>query len=280
VPFDFLRRKREPQPAKKPAVASRPAPTGTPVPFDGVTDEWRLIGQMYLDTRLSDALNRREALAIANVSWAPIDGSSSFSPVPGLRSVDPHDFIVVLADESSKGGLSEAERAAHMGQRVAHKVSLEAPPLRITGTVHLTPGVAPEALLERTAEMFVPVVGGVAYIGERPVSDPKVDAILVNRFYLRGVKETGAKPASATTSSAAPSSPSASSASAPSASASASASSSAPSSSPSSASTSAASSAATPAAAQNPKPPATKDPKSLGADGRPRPKRGGLGPRT
>jgi hypothetical protein len=244
VPFDFLRRKREPEPPKKPAVAPRPPPTGTPVPFDGVTEEWRLIGQMYLDTRLSDALNRREALAIANVSWAPIDGSSSFSAVPGLKSVDPYDFIVVLADESSKGGLSEAERAAHLGQRVAYQVALEAPPLRITGTVHLNPGVAPEALLERTAEMFVPVVGGVAYIGDRPVSDPKVDAILVNRFYLRGVKDTGSKAAS-TSAASSPASP-----------------------------------AATPAPTKSPQPSATKAPKSDAAEGRGRPKRGGLGPRT
>jgi hypothetical protein len=161
------------------------------VPFDGVTEEWRLVGQMYLDTRLSDALNRREALAIANVSWAPLDGSASFSPVPGLKSVDPYDFIVVLADESSKGTMSEPDRAAYLAQRVAYDVALEAPPLRILGTVHLAPGTAPEALLERTNEMFVPVVGGIAYVGERAVSEPKVDAILVNRFYLRGVKETG-----------------------------------------------------------------------------------------
>ena len=191
MPFDFLRRKKEPAPAKKPVVPPRPTPTGTPVPFDGVTEEWRLVGQMYLDTRLSDALNRREALAIDNVSWAPIDGSASFSPVPGLKSVDPYDFIVVLADESSKGKMSEEERAAQLAQRVAYEVSLEAPPLRILGTVHLAPGTAPEALLERTTEMFVPVVGGVAYVGERAVSEPHVDAILVNRFYLRGVKETG-----------------------------------------------------------------------------------------
>jgi hypothetical protein len=191
VPFDFLRRKKEPPPARKPAVPRRPTPSGTPVPFDGVTEEWRLIGQMYLDTRLSDALNRREALAIDNVSWAPIDGSASFSPVPGLKSVDPYDFIVVLADESSKGTMSETERAASLAQRVAYDVALEAPPLRIMGTVHLAPGTAPEALLERTNEMFVPVVGGVAYVGERAVSEPQVDAILVNRFYLRGVKETG-----------------------------------------------------------------------------------------
>jgi hypothetical protein len=249
VPFDFLKRKKEPE-APKPkraAAPERPAPTGTPVPFDGVTEEWRLIGQMYLDTRLSDALNRREALAIANVSWAPIDGSSSFSPVPGLKSVDPYDFIVVLADESSKGTMPEADRAAQLAQRVAHEVALEAPPLRILGTVHLAPGTAPEALLERTNEMFVPVVGGVAYVGDRAVSEPQVDAILVNRFYLRGVKQTGQTAGS----------------------------------------TSAARSGGTPAATKKPKTPTStnvkrkNNPPPGGAKSSAgRPKRGGLGPRS
>jgi hypothetical protein len=36
--------------------------------------------------------------------------------------------------------------------------------------------------------MFVPVVGGVAFVGERQITDPGVDAVLVNRFYLRDVK--------------------------------------------------------------------------------------------
>jgi hypothetical protein len=195
VPFDFLRRKSAPEPKKKkPPARPERKPTGTPVPFDGLTEEWRLIGRMYLDTRLSDALNRREALAISDVSWAPIDGSAPFSPVPGLKSVDPYDLIVVLAGESSKPGLSESEKAALLVQKVGFEVALEAPPLRIVGTVYLNPGVAPASLLDRSAEMFVPVVGGVAYLGDRAVSDPGVDAILVNRFYLRGVKETGARP--------------------------------------------------------------------------------------
>jgi hypothetical protein len=280
VPFDFLRKKKAPEPEKPPEAPPRRTPTGTPVPFDGVTDEWRLVGQMYLDTRLSDALNRREALDITNVSWAPIDGSSSFSPVPGLKSVDPYDFIVVLADESSKGVLSEEERAAYLAQKIAHEVALDAPPLRITGTVHLAPGVAPEALLERSTEMFVPVVGGVAYVGDREVSDPKVDAILVNRFYLRGVKRTGSAASSASEASSAPASSSA----APSASASgsgpgsssgspASANPSAgdpPAGNPSSAASSASSS---PATTKQPSKPAPSQPRG-------RPKRGGLGPRT
>jgi hypothetical protein len=171
--------------------------------------------------------------------------------VPGLKSVDPYDFIVVLADESSKkGAMSDEERAALIVEKVPYDVALEAPPLRVLGRVHLSAGTAPESLLERTAEMFVPVVGGVAYIGDRAVSEPEVDAILVNRFYLRGVKETGQKAASTSATA--------------------------------SASTSASTSAATPSATKDPKPASTsvKRAKGGGKGAAGRPKRGGLGPRT
>jgi hypothetical protein len=36
--------------------------------------------------------------------------------------------------------------------------------------------------------MFVPVVAATAYRGDKPVG-PEMDAILVNRFYLRGVEQ-------------------------------------------------------------------------------------------
>ena len=104
---------------------------------------------MHIDGRLSDALNRREAIAIADVSWAPVDGSGPFTPVPGLKSVDPYDLIVVLAGEGTLPPLSEAERAAHKIHKVPYDCVLEAPPFRITGTVYLFAGTEPERLLDR-----------------------------------------------------------------------------------------------------------------------------------
>jgi hypothetical protein len=192
VPFDFLRKKGKDEPKAGKGGPKQPerTPTGTPVPFDGLTEEWRLVGRMYLETRLSDALNKRESLAISDVQWAPIDGSSPFSPVPGLKSVDPYDLIVVIAGEPAKSSMSATDKAAALGQKTPYDVTLEAPPLRIEGRVYLSPGMAPERLMERSAEMFVPVVGGVAYQGGRAVTDEGVDAILVNRFYLRGVTVT------------------------------------------------------------------------------------------
>src|SRR5207247_9200916 len=55
---------------------------------------------------------RSSDLAIADVTWAPIDGSAPMVSVPGLKSVDPYDLILVLAGEGSLPELSDDERAA------------------------------------------------------------------------------------------------------------------------------------------------------------------------
>ena len=52
-------------------------------------------------------------------------------------------------------------------------------------------------MLDRSSEMFVPVVEAVASLNGQALSE-ELDAILVNRFYLRGVqqidKRTGEPP--------------------------------------------------------------------------------------
>jgi hypothetical protein len=196
VPFNFLRRKKA-EPKALVAVQA-PVPTGrSGTAFDGLTEEWRLLGRMQIEGRLSDALNKREAIEISDVRWEPIDGSAPLSEAPGLRSVDPYDLILVLAGEGSMPEMNEAERAAHKVHKVSYDVALEAPPFRITGTVFMHPGSEPDRLLDRATEMFVAVVDAVAMLGDKRVGDPEVDTILVNRFYLRGIeqidKRTGMK---------------------------------------------------------------------------------------
>lgn len=203
MPFNFLRKKAPPIPVEPEPVAG-PAPEvmeaahrSGGVAFDGLTEEWRLMGVMNIKGRLSDALNKREAIAIADVSWAPVDGSDAFTPVPGLKSVDPYDLIVVLAGEGTLPPLSDAEKAAHKVHKVPYDVVLEAPPFRIVGTVFMFAGTEPERLLDRGTDMFVPVTDALAYLGDQPIGDTEVDVVLVNRFYLRGIeqidKRTGAR---------------------------------------------------------------------------------------
>ena len=68
---------RRPPAGRTPRRARRPA---RGVPFDGLTEEWRLVGVMDVNGRLSDALNRRDAISIREVSWAPLDGSDAAQP--------------------------------------------------------------------------------------------------------------------------------------------------------------------------------------------------------
>ena len=192
MPFDFLKRKKG-DGAGKPGAAGQPAPAGRPrsgrgVPFDGVTEEWRIVGNMEVSGRLSDALNKRESITISDVQWAPINGSEPLAPAPGLKAVDPYDLIMVLASETSLPPLNDEERTAHRVHKVSYDVALEVPPFRVVGTVYLHPGSEPERLLDRATEMFVPVVDATAYLEGNPVA-PEMDAILVNRFYLRGIEQ-------------------------------------------------------------------------------------------
>ena len=156
VPFDFLRRNKE-SPPETPAP-SPPTVSGQGVQFEGMTEDWRLVGRMLVDGRLSDALNRREPITLAEMRWAPMDGSEGLAPAPGLKSVDPYDLVLVIAGEDSLPSMTDSERSAHKVHKVTYEVGLEVPPYRVIGTVMLYPGYEPARLMERSNEMFVPIV--------------------------------------------------------------------------------------------------------------------------
>ncbi len=196
MPFGFLRRgKQDASAATRGGAGSGQSPSALHVgqergvPFTALTEDWRLNGRMEITGRLSDALNRREAIAITDVSWGPPDLGAGLEPAPGLKSVDPYDLILIIAGESSLPPLTDTERAALRVHKVAYDVALEVPPFRVVGTVYLHPGAEPEGLLSRSTEMFVPVVEAVAKLGDTVVTDPDVEVILVNRFYIRGVTQ-------------------------------------------------------------------------------------------
>jgi len=194
VPFDFLRRKKDtPADTGTAENPSEPVVTGPGVLFEGLTEDWRLVGRMLIDGRLSDALNKREPIAIAEMQWAPMDGSEELAPAPGLKSVDPYDLVLVIAGGDSLPTMTDAERSAHKIHKVTYEVGLEIPPYRVVGTVQLYPGYEPIRLLDRSNEMFVAVINATATMGNRLVSPPATDVILVNRAYLRGVEQVDAR---------------------------------------------------------------------------------------
>ena len=195
MPFGFLKRRHHDEvpgaaSGKPGAAASSAAPRAIirGVAFTALTEDWRLHGRMQIAGRLWDALNHREAISIAEVTWGATD-AATLDPAPGLKSVDPYDLILVTSGEDSMPPLSETERAALKVHKVPYDVVLEVPPFRVFGTVFLHSGSEPEGLLARSTEMFLPVVDAVARLGDVEVNDPDVDVILVNRYYLRGVAQ-------------------------------------------------------------------------------------------
>lgn len=196
MPFDFLKRKKE-DPQKQAAHTATGRSGVRGVPFEGLTEEWRIVGEMHIAARLSDALNKREAVTISDVQWAPVDGTGELAAASGLKAIDPYDLILVLAGAATVPPMTDAERAAYKVHKIPYDVALEVPPFRVIGTVYMTPGSEPDRLLDRATEMFFPVVAATAFLGDTPLV-AELDAILVNRFYLRGLEQidrrTGERP--------------------------------------------------------------------------------------
>ena len=187
MPFDFLRRKKAPDGAAPASTASGTRVAG--IAFDGLTEDWRLIGRMMVESRLSDALNKREPIEIVDVQWGPVDGSEPMVAAPGLKTVDPYDLVVVIAGDDSLPEMTENGKAAHRVHKVSYEVAIEVPPYRVIGTVYLHPGSEPDSLLSRSSEMFVPIVEATTTMGDRRVGPETATAVLVNRQYIRGVEQ-------------------------------------------------------------------------------------------
>lgn len=186
MPFKLFGRGHGGSAEERPASTPQPLPPG--IPFDALTEEWHLVGVMQVTGRLSDVLNRREAISLAAVSWAPIAGGGPFEPAPGLRSVDPYDLIIVLGGADSQPSLDEKQRDAHKLHKVEYDVALDCPPFRVIGTVHLFPGTDPARLLDRQTELFVPVTNALTFIEGRQLGEER-EVALVNRSYLKGVEQ-------------------------------------------------------------------------------------------
>ena len=190
MPFDFLKRKKPAGDAAASAASANAAPAAAGgFPFEGLTEDWRLVGRMAIEGRLSDVLNKRDPIPIDDVMWAPADSSDALAPAPGLRSIDPYDLVIVLTGNDSQPDRTADQSSAHRVHKISYEVALEAPPYRVIGTVFLYPGSEPESLLQRSSDMFAAVVDATATIGGRPIGTGSYATILVNRQYLRGVEQ-------------------------------------------------------------------------------------------
>ena len=159
------------------------------MPFEGVTEEWRLSGLMAIEGTILDALNRRERIPITAVRWGPLGSDEMLQDAPGLRAINPYDLIVALV--GSGDDRQETGRTRITSE--PFDVALDCPPLRLAGTVHLGPGEDEGVLLMSAPELFFPLTRPVVLIDRRPVDLPESEVALVNRGYLKDVRRLDAR---------------------------------------------------------------------------------------
>jgi len=190
MPFNpFRKRDPRPAPARLPETAPRAA-EAEGISFEALTEDGWLAGRMDLTGRLSDALNRREAIPISDVRCAPLDGSTPLLDAPEIRSIEPYDIILVFVGRASVPD-DEDRRAAMRERKTTYDVELDLGAVQLVGRVFLYPGADPQEIMDRQTHLFLAVTGAKAYQLGQPIGPAESDVVLVNRRYLVGVQQFG-----------------------------------------------------------------------------------------
>ena len=87
VPFEFPAeeeaRRRQPAATPRRGGGAVAGVADAASPSTALTEEWRLVGRMDIDGRLSDSSTSARRSRSHDVQWAPIDGSAPLAPAPG-----------------------------------------------------------------------------------------------------------------------------------------------------------------------------------------------------
>ena len=192
MPFDFLKRKKADAGEAADGRRRRPrAGRARRSPFDGLTEDWRLVGRMRstagCPTRSTGASRSR----ITDVQWAPIDGSRAAgagaraqgdrsvrprsSSSPARRSLPAHDRRRAGRPQGPQGrpttSRSRCRRSASSGRSTCTRARSP------TGCSTARPRCSCRSSTRPRT------------LGDSGSWPTEVDAILVNRLYLRGVEQ-------------------------------------------------------------------------------------------
>jgi hypothetical protein len=200
----FLRRQAapaEPPPTAEPVEGELepeqemepPPPPG--IAFDGLTEDWRIVGRIVPTAQAADpidsiarSLNNRDPVELHDTQWASLDEPDALEPAPGLSRMSAYDLVAIVAGDPGEPPMSDGEFAVYQVRKTASPVELELPPFRVRGTHFVEGRAEADHLLRRYGALFVPIADATLHLGDRLLSDPHVQTILVNRLYIKGVR--------------------------------------------------------------------------------------------
>jgi hypothetical protein len=154
-----------------------PPPVSYPVRI--YTASHAIAGTIHGAGRLLDLLNSQPVVGMADVNaWRFDDANATF--VPWIE-LDPFEVELVMTRHLPDAPWVRARRI----NKQRHRAEIVADPYRITGLIHTFAGADPRALARHAGGVFIPVTEPVVRRRGRLVSDPRIDAVLLNRHLVR-----------------------------------------------------------------------------------------------
>lgn len=158
-----------------------PEPPRVSYPVRIYTATHAIAGTVHGTGRLLDLLNSEPVLGLADVNlWRFGDADATFIH---WIELDPFEVELVMTRQLPDAPWVRARRI----NKQRHRAEINADPYRINGLVHTHTGADPRTLARHAGGVFVPVTEPVVRRRGRLVSDPRIDAVLLNRHLVREV---------------------------------------------------------------------------------------------
>ena len=142
-----------------------------------------LVGTVHGEGRLSDILNLRGQVHVEDLSIAPLNASRTDARACASVDLDPFDIDLAMANALPDAPWTRARRI----HKVRYPVRIDAGGYAIEGVMHVFPGGDPTDPAQLSGSLFFPVTEARVHRAGRLVSDPTVDAVLVNRHLVRTI---------------------------------------------------------------------------------------------
>jgi hypothetical protein len=149
------------------------------------TGDAMLVGTVRGRGRLSDILNLRDEVRLTDVSIrrdGNILGNGECMPEAAL---DAFEIELAMTSRLPDAPWTRARRV----HKVRYPVRIDAGRYAIEGDVHLFPGRSPGDVARCSGVLFIPVTSARVRRDGRVISDPKVDAIMLNRHLVQAIEQ-------------------------------------------------------------------------------------------
>jgi hypothetical protein len=185
------RHRSAPAPVTGPGWVPTVEQPGTDAPYTthGVrvyTTTEMIVGTVRGQGRLSDILNLRAEVRLEDATMRSLGGAAGRALTVHSVVVDAFEIEIAMANRLPDESWTRARRV----HKIRYPVRVDAAPYTIEGSIHVFPGMDPRSLAKGNSGcLFIPVTRPVVRRGGRLVSDPTVDAVLVNRHLVRAIEQ-------------------------------------------------------------------------------------------